>query len=167
MNENVSTTCRSTRRHVVRYFVAIAALLWLAMPALAQTSADRPPATAAGHRVEDKIDAFLGEPKLDMQQVFQGERFPNVVVGVDGTVLATWGSSSVRVRRSEDAGQTWGETITIAKPGFQGGGLTVDETTGHILAFVEAHHPPAEVSVYRSTDQGKSWKREDAQTERI
>lgn len=117
--------------------------------------------TAAGHPAEDKIDSFLGEPKLEMQQVFRDERFPNVVVAVDGTVLATFGNSSVRARRSEDGGKTWGDPITIAKPGFQSGGLTVDEKSGGILAFVEAHHPPAALTVYRSADHGKSWKKQE------
>jgi sialidase-1 len=108
--------------------------------------------------MEGGIRAFLGTPRLELKQVFQGERFPNVVVALDGTVLASWGSSGVRVRGSVDAGETWGPEITIARPGFQGGGLTVDETTGDILAFVEAHHPPAPVTVYRSTDHGRSWQ---------
>ena len=62
-----------------------------------------------------------------MQQLSRKERFPNVAVTLDGTVLVTWGKSGVRLRRSEDGGATWGEEITIAAPGFQGGGLTVDE----------------------------------------
>jgi hypothetical protein len=32
---------------------------------------------------------------------------PNVVVTTDGTVLATWGKKRVRVRRSDDGGETW------------------------------------------------------------
>jgi sialidase-1 len=111
----------------------------------------------AAPAVEGKLEPFLGEPAMEMQQVFKGERFPNVVVALDGTVLATWGSKSVRVRRSEDGGKTWGEEIVIAKPGFHGGGTTVDETTGDILAFVEAGHPPAPLTVYRSRDSGKTW----------
>ncbi|MEM7263416.1 MAG: sialidase family protein [Planctomycetota bacterium] len=100
----------------------------------------------------------LKPASLEMQQVFQRERFPNVVVATDGTLVASFGTSSLRVRRSTDGGKTWGEMITVAKPGFQGGGLTVDETSGHILAFVEKHHPPAEISIYRSGDHGKTWK---------
>ena len=118
--------------------------------------------TAAGLPAEDKIDAFLGQPKFEMQQVFRSERFPNVAVAVDGTVLATFGSSSVRLRRSEDGGKTWGEEVTIAKPGFQAGGLTVHEKTGDVIAFSERHHPPAEINVFRSTDHGKTWQPLDA-----
>lgn len=111
--------------------------------------------------VEGPIDPFLTEPVLDLQPVFDGERFPNVVVTTKGTVLATFGTSSVRARRSEDAGKTWGDVITIAKPGFQPGGLTVDETSGDIIAFVEERHPPAPLTVYRSKDDGRTWQAQD------
>ena len=156
MNGNTTWTIRS-----ILLLTTLAWLGLLAMPALSETRTEGNSVTAAGHPAEGKIDPWLGEPKVMMQQVFQGERFPNVVVAVDGTLVATWGSSSVRARRSEDGGQTWGEEITIASPGFQGGGVTVDETSGDILAFAEAHHPPAEVHVYRSTDHGKSWQAQE------
>ena len=110
---------------------------------------------------EGSIDSHLGKPTMDMQQVFADQRFPNVVVTMDGTVLATWGNRNVQVRRSEDGGKTWQEPITIAEPGFQGGGTTVDEITGDILAFVEEHHPPAKIMLFRSGDDGKTWKKED------
>ncbi len=138
-------------------------VLMFVLGLVTSASAGKPPAdsvgvTAAGLPAEDKIDPFLGEPKLEMQQLFKGERFPNIAVAVDGTVLATFGRSSVKIRRSEDGGKTWGKEITIARPGFQGGGLTVDEKTGDILAFVEDHHPPASLTVYRSKDHGKTWR---------
>lgn len=111
--------------------------------------------------VEGSLAPFLGEPKREMRQVFTSERFPNIVVATDGTVLATWGNQSVRVCRSVDGGATWGEPITIADPGFHGGGTTVDETTGDVLVFVEAHHPPAAVTVYRSRDHGMTWQAQE------
>ncbi len=117
---------------------------------------------AAGLRaqgVEGELTPFLGKPSLHIQQVFKGERFGNIVVTMKGTVLATWGTSHVRARRSEDGGKTWGEEIVIARPGFQTGGLTVNETNGDIIAFVEDRHPPAPISVYRSGDDGKSWQK--------
>jgi len=110
---------------------------------------------------DGKLADFLGEPKIEMQQIFSGERFPNIVIAKDGTVVATWGTSAYRARRSEDGGKTWGPVIEIAKPGFQGGGVTVDEGSGDILAFVEAHHPPAKLSIFRSSDHGKTWKLQD------
>lgn len=114
--------------------------------------------SVAADAVEGPLQSFLGEPSVEMQQVFSGERFPNIVVALDGTVVATWGSSSVRARRSEDGGKTWDKEVVIAKPGFQGGGLTVDEKSGDLLAFVEERHPPAPISIIRSTDHGKTWK---------
>lgn len=116
----------------------------------------------ADNPFEGSINSFLGKPTLQMQQLFKGERFPNIAVSTQGTVIATWGNKSVICRRSEDGGQTWGEAITIADPGFQGGGLTVDEATGDIFTFIEAHHPPAPVIVYRSKDDGKTWEKQDS-----
>ena len=115
---------------------------------------------AADSKFEGPLKPFLGRPKLELQQVFRKERFPNIVVTTKGTVLVTYGNKSVVARRSEDGGKTWGKNITIANPGFQGGGTTVDETTGDILAFVEDKHPPAPLTVYRSKDDGRTWKPE-------
>ena len=126
---------------------------------------------AADRPVEGPIKALLGEAKFQIQQVFEGGRLPNVVVATDGTVLAThgatggkgdWWDKGVQVRRSEDGGKTWGEPITIANPGWQGGGITVDETTGDILAFVENKYvgndpDGTQLTIYRSTDHGKTW----------
>ena len=106
---------------------------------------------------------FWGEGKkaFDVQEIFSDERFPNIVVAMDGTVIATWGSEIYRVRRSEDGGETWGPEITLANPGFQGGGTLVDENTGDILVFVEEGHPVSPLTVYRSKDNGKSWNPEE------
>lgn len=116
--------------------------------------------TGAGsaQEMEGQIGPFLARSELKIQQLFKTERFPNVVVAKDGTVLATWGTSSLKLRRSEDGGKSFGDTIEIVKPGFQSGGLTVDENSGDIIAFAEAHHPPAEIFVSRSQDSGKTWK---------
>ena len=95
--------------------------------------ADRQPTSAEG-----EFDAFLGEPELEIQQVHRGGRFPNIVVAMDGSVLALWGG--VKLRRSEDGGQTWGPEIMVGG-GFMGGGAIVNETNGEVLAFVEERHP--------------------------
>ncbi|MEZ6061036.1 MAG: sialidase family protein [Planctomycetaceae bacterium] len=134
------TTCR---------VLTVLALAWLAHLGL---GADAP--------LETGIEPFLGEPQLAATQVFQNERFPNIVVTKSGTLLATWGNPHVRVRRSDDNGATWGDEITIAESGIHGGGTTVDENSGDILVFVEAQHPPAPLTVYRSTDDGRNWQAE-------
>lgn len=120
-----------------------------------------PSAFAAGHLNEGSLSPFLGAPQFDEQQIYTDERFPNIVVTTKGTLLATWGNKHIRVRRSEDGGVTWGPEITIANPGFHGGGTTVDENTGDILVFVEEKHPPAPVTVYRSKDDGRTWSPEE------
>jgi len=118
------------------------------------------PLIKAASPMEVAASAFLGEPELNIQQVFEGGRFPNIVVTTKGTVLATWGVDHIRARRSENGGTTWGEEITIAKSGIHGGGTTVDERSGDILVFVEESHPPAPLTVYRSRDDGKTWQAE-------
>jgi len=55
------------------------------------------------------LASFLGKPRLEKQKLFDGERFPNVIVTNDGTVLATWGQTTVRVRRSSDGGESTGD----------------------------------------------------------
>jgi len=113
-------------------------------------------------KTADKISVYNTDVEFfEVQQIFNDERFPNVVVGTDGTVVTSWGRENFRVRRSEDGGKTWGPEITVANPGFQGGGTTVDENTGDILVFVEEGHPVAPLHVYRSSDQGKTWKEEE------
>ena len=118
-------------------------------------------ATAADRVFEGPIQAFLNEPSIEIQRLFEDESHPNIVVTLAGTALATWGNTSVLARRSEDGGKTWGEVITIASPGYTGGGVTVDETTGDILAFVEDVHPPAPLTLYRSGDDGKTWQTDE------
>ena len=68
---------------------------------------------------EGKIDSHLSDAKLELQQIFAGERFPNIVVTPQGTIVATWGTSSLKSRRSTDGGKTWSDIIEIQKPGFQ------------------------------------------------
>ena len=111
----------------------------------------------AENKFEGALKPFMGEPEFEIQQVFKGGRFPNLAVATDGTVLAVFGKDGVSLKRSEDGGKTWGEPIVIANPGFMGGGVTVDEGTGDILAFIEKNHPPATLTIYRSKDHGKTW----------
>lgn len=120
-----------------------------------------PMLAAAENPMEGPIDVFLGKPQLEVQPLFNIIRHPNVVVTLAGTVLATLGNKKLLARRSVNGGKTWGHEIIIAEPAFQSGGLTVDETTGDILAFAEDKHPPAPLSVYRSQDDGKTWQKID------
>ena len=136
---------------IMQFFLFIASALILA--SLAATFG------CVGKPVEGPRQAFMGKPRMEVRQLFEKERHPNVVVTLRGTVLATLGNTRLRARRSEDGGKTWSREIIIAEPGFQAGGMIVDETTGDILAFAEDHHPPAPLSVYRSRDDGKTWRK--------
>lgn len=103
-----------------------------------------------------------GKQFFDVEQIFSDERFPNVVVAMDGTVLAVWGGSRIRVRRSEDGGGSWSPEIAVATyPSgiHHGGGTIVDEITGDILIFVEDRRYVSDpfTKVYRSKDHGKTW----------
>jgi sialidase-1 len=144
---------------VKRGFSVFAAFLFSVALAVIEAPGKDEGRTAAGHPAEGKLESFLGEPKLDIQQVHKGGRFPNILVGVDGTVIALWGG--VKVRRSEDGGENWDPEIMVAS-GFMGGGAIVNETNGEIVAFVEKNHPPAPLTVYRSKDHGKSWSAMEA-----
>lgn len=135
----------------------------LAMAATAVLGASASPARAA----DGPLRPYLGEPEFSDQQLFDDERFPNVVVARDGTVVATWGSHRIRVRRSEDGGRTWGPEIPVGE-GIHGGGAIVDERRGDLLIFAHPEHPPRDGStaprtVYRSTDDGKSWDETDTE----
>lgn len=117
-------------------------------------------------RGEGKLTPFLGPPRFSMQQIFEDERFPNLVIAQDGTLLATWGSQQVRVRRSEDGGENWGAEILVGD-GIHGGGALVDEDRGDVLLFTHPEHPerngePAPRTLHRSRDHGKSWEKMDA-----
>lgn len=102
-----------------------------------------------------------GKEVFSVQRLFSNERFPNVVVTTNGTVLAVWGGAHIRVRRSEDGGATWGPEIGVARyPNgvHNGGGAIVDEITGDVLVFVEDQYLSDPISkIYRSKDHGKTW----------
>jgi sialidase-1 len=152
------------RLPILRIILGWSVFSWIAvLPAgfaPAAEAVDAPVIAATGKLAEGGIEPWLGQAEFEIQPIFSDERFPNVVVATDGTVLATWGSKSYRVRRSEDGGKTWGAEITVADPGFHGGGVIVDERSGDVLVFVEAGHPPAPLTVYRSQDHGKTWQAE-------
>ncbi len=138
-------------------------LTLIACLAASAVAAGQPPEAGS---VDSGLAPFLGEAAFEMQPIFCGERFPNLVVARDGSVLATWGSRRVRVRRSADGGRTWGPEIPVGD-GIHGGGALVDERRGDVLLFTHPEHPPrdgqtAPRTVYRSKDHGKTWHATDA-----
>ena len=106
------------------------------------------------------------DPFFNSQNLFSNERFPNLVISNNGTLIATWGSSKVVAKRSTDGGRSWGNEIIISDPGFHGGGTLVDDVTGNIFVFVEEGHPISPIQIYVSNDDGQSWKKHDTKINR-
>lgn len=114
---------------------------------------------------EGAREDFLGQSKFECQRLFSDQRFPNITVAADGTVVAAWGHQHIRSRRSLDGGQTWEEAVDIRlKDSIHGGGLLADTERGDLWLFVETAHPPAEQCLYRSVDSGASWVQSEFQT---
>lgn len=116
---------------------------------------------------EQTLAPFLADPTMELQDIFEDERFPNVVVALDGTVVATWGAKQLVTRRSTDGGTTWDPAVSV-DAGIHAGGALVDESTGDLLFFGHPEHPPknaapAPRTQYRSTDGGASWSADAAE----
>lgn len=109
-------------------------------------------------QTEQAVGSHLSAPELTLQPLFSTQRFPNVVVAMDGTIVATWGQDHLRSRRSCDGGKTWEPVVDIRRgDSIHGGGCLVDERSGDLLFFAETSHPPATRLMFRSQDQGQSW----------
>lgn len=99
-------------------------------------------------------------PFFEMQQIYEGQRFPNVAVALDGTVIAFRGQNGpIQARRSEDGGDTWGPIIQIGESVGLLGAAIVDENTGDIMVFQHFILPGG--PMYRSRDHGKTWIEEE------
>lgn len=121
------------------------------------------------------------EPQVELTQTLFGgvaqSRFPNLVVAMDGSFVATWGgwhdpgvgAETLWSRRSADGGRTWEPPVVIDHPAIQGGGTLVDETTGEIFCFTQPGHshrqpePPTPRRMFVSADHGCSWREREAQ----
>lgn len=128
---------------------------------------------------EGEVNPFLiaEEPVFETQTLFDGQRFPNIAVTREGTILAVWGgiseqygTGSLQVRRSSDGGKTWSDTQVIKEPiQWNGGGVIADRESGDILLFAETGpltpgYPAGTLSVFRSEDDGISWEEQDEVT---
>lgn len=116
---------------------------------------------------DGSLTSFLTEPQQESQILFEDERFPNVVVANDGSVIATWGKSRFRVRRSEDGGRTWGSVVLVGD-GIHAGGAIVNRANGELLLFTHPKHPPvngdaASRTMFVSSDHGKTWAAQAAE----
>ena len=147
--------CGRRGRTLLLVAAVAAAVLGVSFAGMERLRADEPPPAQEG-----LLEPFLGEPQLDVQPLFQGGRFPSVVVALDGTVLAFWGRNTLpRLRRSEDGGGTWGLEIEVGdNPEHAGrrlGAAVVDETTGDVIVFMDGTDGDWERGhAWRSRDHG-------------
>ena len=93
-----------------------------------------------------------GNASFEMQDLFDSVRIPKIVVANDGTVLA-FANSCRLLRRSEDGGETWSPVREL--PNKARGNAIVDRKTGDVMVVSGAG------SLWRSKDNGKTWKKED------
>ncbi len=143
---------------VLRVFVAVAAVCFLAVAVGSGEAAEPVLLTAQGKPAEAALDVFLGEPFFDMQVVFNGGeavREPYLAIALDGTLLAMRNVAQ-HLRRSEDGGETWGEIAEVPF-GFLDTNMIVDENTGDILSVRMWDGADRQ---WRSRDHGKTWQEE-------
>jgi sialidase-1 len=103
--------------------------------------------------------ALGAESAFDSQELFRNNRFPNLVIARDGSVLAFCGQNQpLALRRSDDGGESWSDLIPISnQPGTMGAAV-VDESSGHVLVF---DHFLQHRAMYRSADHGVTWQEEE------
>ena len=79
---------------------------------------ERRSVAAVGQLMEGPLEPFLGEPGLAMQQLFTGGRFPNIVVTLKGTVLATWGERKLSHPAQRGRGRHVGQSADDCRARF-------------------------------------------------
>lgn len=89
---------------------------------------------------------------LEIQDLFESVRIPNITVTTDGTVLA-FARSGRLLRRSEDGGKTWSPVQEVGHDAS--GSAIVDENTKDVMVV-----NPKGPYLWRSRDHGKTWERE-------
>ena len=135
----------------LRRFVFFIALSLINLSAQDRLTAGKPP--------EGSLQPFLGKPAFSKQVVFDGDnrvREPYLAIGVDGTLLAVR-SYTGKLRRSKDAGKTWGEIQDIDIR-ILDSNLIVDEKNGDIMSI---RMWDGSDRMIRSKDQGKTWSPEN------
>ena len=109
---------------------------------------------AAAKPVEEAIrtsgKAFLGEPALTIQKLFDGRGGRDIITTRAGNVLAF---HDKLVRESTDGGATWSRPREVGPDA--GGKIMVNETNGELL-YVQA----AKGFMWKSRDNGRTWVRE-------
>ena len=106
----------------------------------------------AGGALAEKPERPAAAPALEIRDLFESMRIPNIVVAADGTVLA-FAKSGRLLRRSADGGKSWDPVQQVGHDA--GGSAIVDRNTRDVMV-VSAHRG----HLWRSSDHGKTWKRE-------
>ena len=95
----------------------------------------------------------MTDGQLQIQDLYEEVRIPNIIVAPDGSVLA-FGESGRQVRRSQDRGRTWSPAAVIGED--CGGSAVIDNTSGDVLVVnTRAGH------LWGSRDCGLSWERQE------
>lgn len=94
---------------------------------------------------------------ISSNKIFDGGRFPSLIMTDKGTILSFWGEDELVVRRSLDKGKTFGPIIKISK-GINSGGALFEKKSGTIIAFSQTSYPPSESFVHKSLDDGLTWQ---------
>jgi len=170
------------RMHKVLWLAVCVSMMWT----FAIQAEDKPEPPANCKTAEAK-NPFVGKPFFDLQKAFFDSPgptlnwLPTITVAKDGSVLVFKDlrkKGVIEVFRSEDGGKTWGPAVCVGNLiKIEGdtlddgryknihlggksilGNVIVDETTGDVMVFTTSMKP-AEI-LYRSSDNGKSWKRE-------
>lgn len=103
-------------------------------------------------KLKDEEPLFLTQV-LYRSKTDRSARGPHIVVAPDGTILA-FGRECSAIRRSNDKGKTWSPEEDL---GFKGQNVIVDDVTGDILIISPDKDVPC---LYRSQDNGNTWKKE-------
>ena len=85
MNTLIKTRDSFSSTKVKRGFATFAVIVFSVALAVIEAPGKDRRRTAAGNPAEGKLESFLGEPKLDIQQVHKGGRFPNILAAVEST----------------------------------------------------------------------------------
>jgi len=91
-------------------------------------------------------------PFFEVQDLFESVRIPNVVVAIDGTVLA-FARSGRLLRRSENRGKSFNPVQEVGHDAA--GSAIVNAGSGDVMVV-----NPAGPHLWRSRDHGKKWTRE-------
>ncbi len=93
-------------------------------------------------------------PAIEILDLFEEVRIPNIDVAEDGTILA-FADSGKLLRRSEDGGKTWSVTQQLGED--TEGSCIVDRKTGDVMMVCAGKG-----YLWRSKDHGKTWTKEAA-----